>query len=195
MSLSGARNDTIVNNRFVNNGAWGVIIVPYPDSGDPCTGGTQSGAACLYDEFGDAVLNNTFTNNGTFGNPTNGDIAWVSVQPDPTPCFSGNKHTGGALVTSPANLEQNYPTCDGHSVPPDPQSSQFLLEVACDSQLSLVAGAQPPCAPNDSYPRADHVAMPQLPSANQLPSMKNACAGVPANPWCPGKKPKKHRRR
>lgn len=39
MSLSGGRNDTILNNVFTNNGAWGIILVPYPDSGPPCTGG------------------------------------------------------------------------------------------------------------------------------------------------------------
>ena len=33
MSVSGGRNDTIMDNRFVNNDAWGVILVPYPDSG------------------------------------------------------------------------------------------------------------------------------------------------------------------
>ena len=33
MSVSGGRNDTIMHNRFVNNNAWGVIFVAYPDSG------------------------------------------------------------------------------------------------------------------------------------------------------------------
>jgi hypothetical protein len=193
MSLSGARNDTVMNNRFVNNGAWGVIIVPYPDSGDPCTGGTQTGAACLYNDFGDAILNNTFTNNGGFKNPTNGDIGWVSGEPGPTPCFAGNTDTGGTLTSAPPNVQQNYPTCDGHTVPTDPQSAQFTLEVLCDSRISLTAGAQPPCGPNDSYPRRTSVDMHQLPPANQLSAMKNPCAGVPANPWCPGKKRKKHR--
>jgi len=195
MSLSGARNDTITGNRFVNNGAWGVIIVPYPDSGDPCTGGTQTNAACLYDEFGDAVLNNTFTNNGSFGNPTNGDIGWTSAEPDPTPCFAGNTDTGGTLTSTPANIQQGYPVCDGHTVPTDPQSGPFTLEVLCDSQISLTAGAQPPCLPSDSYPRFTQAILPPLPPAKQLPSMKNACAGVPANPWCPAKKQKKHRPR
>ncbi|MGH9302135.1 MAG: hypothetical protein ACRD0E_09665, partial [Acidimicrobiales bacterium] len=39
MSLSGGRNDTVMGNLFQNNGAWGTILVPYPDSGAPCTGG------------------------------------------------------------------------------------------------------------------------------------------------------------
>ncbi len=32
LSISGGRNDTVMDNRFENNGAWGVIFVPYPDS-------------------------------------------------------------------------------------------------------------------------------------------------------------------
>ncbi len=39
MSISGGRNDTVINNRFVHNGAWGSILVPFPGSGPPCTGG------------------------------------------------------------------------------------------------------------------------------------------------------------
>ena len=48
MSLSGARNDIVVGNRFVNNGAWGVLLVPYPDTETPppeaipCRGGTPN---------------------------------------------------------------------------------------------------------------------------------------------------------
>ena len=42
MSLSGARNDTVINNRIVNNNAWGVLQQVFPDSGPPCTGGTRT---------------------------------------------------------------------------------------------------------------------------------------------------------
>ncbi len=31
MSVSGARNDTVTDNRFVHNDAWGVIFIPYVD--------------------------------------------------------------------------------------------------------------------------------------------------------------------
>jgi hypothetical protein len=188
MSISGGRDDTVMDNTFVRNNAWGVILVPYPDSGPPCTGGTQTGAACLYDEFGDAILDNTFTDNGGYGNPTNGDIALTNTEPDPTDCFAGNVDTGGTLTTTPSNAQQMYPTCNGQTVPPsdtNPQSAQFTLEVACDSQISLTAGAQPPCAPTDHYPRRTHVIMHPLPPARELPTMPNPCAGVPANPWCP----------
>ena len=57
MSISGGRNDTIMDNVFENNGAWGTIFVPYPDMGPPCTGGVLvPNVACLYDESGDALF-------------------------------------------------------------------------------------------------------------------------------------------
>ena len=70
MSVSGGRNDTVMDNRFVNNGAWGVDRHRRtPDSGPPCTGGTPNSpllgkGSCLFDDWGDAVVNNTFTHNG-----------------------------------------------------------------------------------------------------------------------------------
>jgi hypothetical protein len=42
MSISGGRNDTIMQNRFEHNDSWGVILLPYPDSGGPCTRGTPN---------------------------------------------------------------------------------------------------------------------------------------------------------
>jgi hypothetical protein len=58
-------------------------------------------------------------------------------------------------------------------------------DLVCDSQA--FAGALPgltstPCTP-PGYPQATGVDMPPVPS--NLPSMPNACAGVPVNPWCP----------
>jgi hypothetical protein len=180
---------------FKNNGAWGTILVPFPDSGPPCTGGTNTGALCIYDEWGDAVINNTYTHNGFFGNPTNGDFALTNTEPGPTDCFSGNKDTGGTLTSTPSNAEQMYPTCNGQSVPPsdsNPQSLLFTEEVACDSQLAI-GGQAPPCAPTDHYPRRQQVIMHPLPK--HLRTMANPCAGVPKNPWCPARKHRRHHRR
>jgi hypothetical protein len=190
MSISGGRDDTITGNTFVNNGAWGVILVPYPDNGGPCTGGTGnivSGAPCLYDEYGDAVLDNTFTNNGRFGNPTNGDFAVTNLEPDPTNCFAGNVDTSGKLTSAPSYAETLYPTCNGQTVPPtvlNPESALFTAEVACDSQISFGNAISVPCLPTDHYPRRTQVVMHPLPT-RQLPAMPNPCRGVPANPWCP----------
>jgi hypothetical protein len=191
LSLSGARNDTVMNNRFVHNGAWGTIIVPFPDSGPPCTGGTSGWNGqpiCLYDPWGDAILGNTYTDNGFFGNPTNGDIALTNFEPGPTDCFSGNVDTNGTLTITPSYAETLYPACNGMTVPPsdtNPQSAVFTEEVACDSTLFLPLVGKAPCLPTDKYPRQTKVVMHPLPAANRLPTMSNPCAGVPANPWCP----------
>ena len=191
MSLSGARDDTIMNNVFENNGAWGTILVPYPDSGPPCTGGTLTPAACLYDEYGDAVIGNTYEHNGFFGNPTNGDIAAANVEPGPTDCYARNTEAGGgSLTTSPPLVETLYPTCTGNTVPPD-ANALFLDEVACDSQsvsIAVLTGGTL-CPPGANYPRRTQVVMAPLPSANELASMPNPCAGVPDNAWCRGGRP------
>ena len=186
MSISGARNDTVMNNRFENNGAWGLIVVPYPDSGPPCDGGTQTPAACIFDESGIAILNNSFTNNGTFGNPTNGDIGAVNLEAGPTDCYSGNTDNGGAATTSPATLQQQYPNCTGQTVAPN-SNPVFLSEAACDSesiQLAALAGGSF-CLPGSNYPRhAPGQPMPPVPSG--LPSMPHVCSGAAPDPWCSG---------
>jgi hypothetical protein len=190
ISLSGARNDTVMDNVFQNNKAWGTIIVPFPDSGPPCTGGTGSAPnypVCLYDPWGDAILNNTYSGNGGYGNKTNGDIALTNVEPGPTDCFAGNQDPKGLTIT-PSNAETTYPTCNGQTVPPsvtNPQSAQFTEEVACDSTLVISGTTKAPCAPGDNYPRRTKVVMHPLPPARRLQSMPNPCAGVPRNPWCP----------
>ena len=106
MTISGGRNDTVMNNIFENNDAWGIALVPYPDSGPPCTGGTLTPVACLYDQYGNAVIGNVFSNNGSYGNPTNGDIAALNLVLSPTDCFGGNvEEGGGAVTTSPGNAQ------------------------------------------------------------------------------------------
>ncbi|MGI9185111.1 MAG: hypothetical protein ACR2GZ_09150 [Solirubrobacteraceae bacterium] len=184
MSLSGGQNDTIINNRFENNGAWGLIVVPFPDNGPPCTGGTETQAACIFDESGIAVLNNSFKNNGGFGNPSNGDIAATNLEAGPTDCYRGNTDGSGAASTSPATLQQQYPSCNGQTVPPN-QNPVFLSEVACDSQSIQVGPASGGtfCPPGANYPR--HAAgqpMPPVPSG--LPTMPHVCSGVAVDPWC-----------
>ncbi len=198
ISISGARNDTVMDNRFERNGAWGTIFVPFPDSGPPCTGGTDAGGQlCLYDEWGDALIDNTYAGNGFFGNPTNGDYALTNFEPGPTDCFAGNtEESGGAASGTPSYAEQLYPTCNGQTVPPsdtNPQSAVFTEEVACDSTLYLPLAGKAPCLPTDHYPRLTTVIMHPLPA--NLTTMPNPCAGVPANPWCTAAKRKPAKRR
>jgi len=214
MSISGGRDDTIMDNHFEDNDAWGNILVPYPDSGGPCTGGTAvlpsspsnpgSDEVCWYDESGDAVIGNTYVGNGGYGNPSNGDIAATNLEPGATDCFSGNTDSAG-LTTSPPEAETLYPTCTGSTVAPD-ANAPFTDEVACDSgSISLVGPVTGStlCPPGANYPRQTQVVLHALPGAHAgtyggqavpamenpestgLPTMPNPCAGVPTNPWCP----------
>jgi hypothetical protein len=185
LSVAGGRNDTIMNNKFVHNNAWGVILVPYSDSGPPCTGGTLNSpilgnGSCLYDEWGDSLVGNSFTDNGGYGNPTNGDFEQQNFEQHPNDCYSANTNTAGSLTADSAKLQQTSPTCTSTPVAAN-LNIPFLNEVLCDSQVSV-----PPfgCQPGDHYPRATHIVMHKLPG--HLPTMPNPCAGVPANPWCPG---------
>ena len=186
MSVSGGRNDTIMDNRFVNNDAWGVIFVAYPDQGQPCTGGTLNSpllgsGSCLYDEWGDHLLNNTFTHNGGFGNPTNGDFDQLNLESHPSDCYSGNTDSSGALSPEAKTLATNYPSCTTTEVAPN-INVPFLDEVLCDSGDKL-----PPfgCQPGDHYPKRDpsKIVMHRLPTS-KLPTMPNPCKGVPKNAWC-----------
>ncbi len=188
MSVSGGRNDSLIDNRFDNNNAWGVILVPYPDSGPPCTGGTPNSpflgaGSCLFDEWGDALINNKFAHNGGYGNKTNGDFDQLNFEQHPSDCFRGNTNPAG-LSPDAQNLQQQHPTCTTSNVAPNP-NIPFLDEVLCDSQVS-----DPPfgCQPGDHYPRRTKVVMHPLPAASKLPTMPNPCQGVPANPWCPAVK-------
>jgi hypothetical protein len=186
ISISGGRNDTIMHNRFVNNKAWAVIVIPYLDSGSPCTGGVKNvlgAGSCLFDNYGDAVIGNKFSHNGGFGHPTNGDIAWLNFLPgNPTSCFRGNKNAGGgAASTSPSGLQHTHPRCNGQNIPGNGNST-FLNELLCNTRVTLNP-PHPPSCPSGPYPRPNaRPVMHRLPKG--LRTMFNPCAGVPRNPWC-----------
>ena len=194
MTISGGRNDTVMNNTFSNNGAWGILFLPYPDNETPppnapnCQGGVYSNPSdvCLYDDWGNALLNNTFTNNGFWGNPTNGDFGEITETAAPTNCYSGNTDTSGDLTSSPDNLQEQKPVCNGNTVPPD-TNPELTNQVACDSQFfaPLLPTGSEPCTPGSYYPRTTDIVMQPLPPASELPTMPNPCLDVPKNPWCP----------
>jgi hypothetical protein len=185
MSISGGRNDTVMHNRFVHNGAWGLILVPYIDSGPPCTGGNQGPLGCLYDDWGNALVGNTFSENGFYGHPSNGDFATLKFEDGhPNNCFSGNTGSGGgALSPDAAAMQQSNPSCTSTPQPTGSSNPAFLSEVLCDSQVQL-GGLPSPC-PTGQYPRSTGPVMHPLPK--HLKTMPNPCVGVPKNPWCPGR--------
>ncbi len=186
ISISGGRFDTVMGNRIVHNGAWGLLLVPFPDTDTPppiahCEGGTQTGSlgfGCLYDDWGNQVFENEFSENGFFGNPTNGDIGQITFfGGNPVNCLRRNKLPGGV---SPESLLTNTCGTTGSG-----EINQPLLEqVECNTQILSTK----PCPAGSEYPRKTAVKMHALPRAKKLPTMPNPCAGVPKNPWC--KKPK-----
>ena len=192
LSLSAGRNDTVMHNRIVRNDAWGTLILIFPDSGPPCTGGVRNVTVlgllpvdCLFDPWGNAILGNAFAQNGSYGHATNGDIAALNVlDGNPTNCYSGNTDPGG-LTTSPAGLEQSYPSCNGAGVPAT-SNPPLAFELLCGNVGSLV-GISIPCPGGAPYPKRTHVVMHALPK--NLPTMPNPCAGVPSNRWCEPPKP------
>jgi hypothetical protein len=194
LSLTGARNDTVMNNRIVRNNAWGVLVQIFPDDGPPCTGGTRNFSfggltfGCLYDQWGNAIRSNRFSNNGSYGHATNGDIAALNLESGhPTSCYRGNLDPAG-LTTSPSNLQQTNPVCNGAAVPANP-NAPLVVELLCGNE-GAAAGAELPCPGGHPYPTRSKVIMHPLP--RHLKSMPNPCAGVPKNAWC---EPKGHRRK
>jgi hypothetical protein len=181
MTISGARNVTVMDNTFENNGAWGTLFVPYPDSGTPSlhqscpkTGGVETtGFGCVYDPEGDALLDNTYVHDGYFGNPSDSDYGQIVLDGgQPQNCFAGNTAPQGS---APANLEQTQPTC-GAITKSGNTGGALLGQVLCDTGFgSCPAGAH--------YPKPSKIIMKPLPA--NLPTMPNPCAGVPSNAWCP----------
>ena len=184
MTISGGRWDTVMNNTFSNNGAWGVLFVPYPDGGKPYAGktcadygGTENplgaGLGCVLDPEANELRGNTFKHNGFFGNPTNGDYGELTLmQHEPQNCFKNNTAPDGSY---PTDLETTQPTCGPLTT--SNQEGALLFQVACDTGTLT-------CPAGSNYPQiTTNVKMRPLPKT--LPSMPDPCKGVPTNPWCP----------
>ena len=187
MTVSGGRNDTVMDNTFYNNGAWGVLFLPFPDTDKPYHGVTCSGSGgvemgglgCVYEPEGNALLHNTFENNGFWKNPSNGDFGELTLANGrPQNCFRDNVAPNGS---APPNLEQLQPTC-GPITTSTQSGGSLLAEVGCDTGLLA-------CPPSATYPKPSTTGVIMHPLPQKLPTMPNPCAGVPANPWCKGGKP------
>ena len=183
MVLAGGRNDTIIDNRVENQGSWGILVVPYPDSGPPppiahCEGGDTNvlPGFCYYDSWGHEVTGNFFKNVGFFGNDTNGDLAEISALHDPGNCWHDNKGLANTVTSSPENLQETHATC---GVP----NAGAALTDPLTGQVICATEVFGPCPdqPGLHYPRVTQVQLKPLPKEKSMPG---ACHGVPANPWC-----------
>jgi hypothetical protein len=183
MTVSGGHNDTVEDNLFSDNGAWGNLFVPYPQSGDQdhqsCkgTGGVKNTAfGCVYDPEGDVLEGNRYHHDGYFGNPSNSDFGELTLYGgQPENCFAANRDPNGS---SPKDLEQSQPlSACGHTSTSAVDSGPLLGQVLCDTGFgSCPAGAH--------YPQHTKVVMHRLP---KLATMPDPCRGAPANAWCPAK--------
>jgi hypothetical protein len=186
MTISGGRFDTVMDNTVTDNGAWGVLFVPYAQEGQPSLGQTCGGIGghkvpgfgCVMDPEGDALIDNTFSHNGYFGNPSNSDFGQITLfGNEAANCFRGNDDPDGS---APANLEQTQPKC-GVTAKTANAGGELFPQVLCDTGLAA-------CPPGAKYPTPNGtVVLKALPIG--LPTMPNPCNGVPANPWCPAASP------
>jgi hypothetical protein len=195
MVIAGGRFDTIRKNRVAHNGAWGILLIPYPDIGDPppvahCRGGTSTmtpdgQTECYFDDWGNGVASNRLSDNGSFGNPTNGDLAEISNPENPGNCWHDNSDPAG-LTSEPPSIQTTHGTC-GIPNSGDPLTSPLGAQVACATGfVSGLAAAFPPCPPGATgYPQRTKVKLVPLPKEKSMPK---PCTGVPANPWCRGRK-------
>ena len=189
LAIPGGRNNVIKGNRFANNGAWGILLAPFPDSRKPpkvahCQGGVVMGSGksktCYFDDFNNEVAGNTFSGNGFFGNPTNGDFGDISGQNAKANCWHDNVRADGSpIVSEPSNLQATNSTCGqpGHG---DDLGSELAAQALCDTEL--VAKCKTDAT--HKYPRPAKVVLHKLP---RLTGMPNPCQVVPKNPWCPKK--------
>ncbi len=181
MTISGGRWNTVMNNTFTNNGAWGILFIPYVDTGTPyagkmCSdyGGVENaGLGCVLDPEGNALIGNTFSGNGFFGNETNGDYGLLALTPgEPSNCFANNTAPDGSY---PTDLETTQTQCGVTTAAP--QVGALLGQVGCDTGVLS-------CQARMNYPTiSTSVQRRPLPTAN-LPTMPNPCDGVPSNAWC-----------
>ena len=180
MTVAGGRNDTVMDNTFANNGAWGVVFLPYPDTGTPSfdqkcedyNGYQTTGLGCLFEPEGDALKGNTFVNDGFYADPTNADFAQIVAHTGlPSNCYADNIAPQGSI---PANLEQLQPVC-GVKTTSTHLDGTLVSQVECDARMA-------PCPAGSNYPPQTGVKLAPMPQG--LPSMADPCAGVPANAWC-----------
>jgi hypothetical protein len=209
MVIAGGRFDTVVNNDIHDNGAWGIITTPYPDTevppsgiGQNCNGGftgtqltplvgTTGSVPCYYSDWGSEIAHNTFAHNGSFGNPTNGDMADLSQTPpeDPTApanCWHDNTDASGTVSQWPLTLQTTQATCGGNVYPDTASTAVLTVQALCDTDfLSQASSSAPSCTLPvvASYPKTTTVTLKPLPSG--LETMPDPCLGVPVNPWCP----------
>ena len=181
MTLSGGRNDTVMDNTFTNNGAWGTPSSRIPTARcqlhqkcSETTAATEiSGLGCVFETENDALEGNTYFHDGFYGNPSNADFGQIP----PAQWLArqlllrqqrAELQCAGQPRAAPAHVRRHH-----H----DHQQRQHA------ARGGRVRHAGPAvCPARTNYPPQTGVHLEPMPQG--LPTMANPCAGVPSNPWC-----------
>ena len=189
--LSGSANDTVRDNVVYHQGAWGILVIDFPDTGNPppianCAGGlpnfsSRFGRACYFVAHGNRVIANRLYDNGFFGNRTNSDLADATLDPashglsGSANCFSGNVDPlRGSPTSVPADIQSPSVLGTCGAVRGGGDVGELVDQASCAGIRICPAGG--------SYPQPTRVTM--LPIPDDLAVMPNPCEGVPSNPWC-----------
>ena len=198
MTISGGRNDTIMDNKFLGNDAWGILFVPYPDGnlvsqgrtckrerGIDATGLGVSGLSCLFDPMNDVLLNNEFSGNGGFANVGDADFGnLLASGNEPVNCFSGNTEWNASFTT------QTGVATDANAIDGSPGETPTSCGtktaktglVGANTDLNLLSQAEcdagllsgPLFCTGATYPTVSAVTMNPLPGASSITDPQSA---------------------
>jgi hypothetical protein len=180
--IAGGRHDMIARNVIRDQGAYGIVLTPFPWLGRPatpdahCQGGLQATIVqtplCFFDDYGNLVAGNRFAGNGFFGNATNGDVADAGR--------GGRTAFFGALGAQIACATAAFGACSDGTVRPVIGPLTALAR-ALHADSGALTGSKL-ATMRARYPTLTAVTAPAPPLQ---PSMPDPCADVPVDPWCP----------
>ena len=187
IQLVGGEYDTVARNVIADQGAWGILTSDNADPEQPppgthCQGGIMNKPLrkfCLFRARGNLVYSNVFSGVGKFGNPTNSDLATLTLGSyTPRNCFYGNVDLGGRLTSAPADIQSANVDGKPCSAPGNGNDPALTNQLICATGF-----AKCPMPPGQArYPKQARTVMMPLP---RLASMPQPCAGVPRNAFCP----------
>jgi len=187
IQLVGGEYDTVARNVIADQGAWGILTSDNADPEQPppgthCQGGIMNKPLrkfCLFRARGNLVYSNVFSGVGKFGNPTNSDLATLTLGSyTPRNCFYGNVDLGGRLTSAPADIQSANVDGKPCSAPGNGNDPALTNQLICATGF-----AKCPVPPGQArYPKQARTVMMPLP---RLASMPQPCAGVPRNAFCP----------
>jgi hypothetical protein len=186
IQIVGGSYDTVARNVIADQGAWGVLTSDNADPEQPppgthCQGGIKNKPLpkfCLFQARGNLVYSNVFSGVGFFGNPTNSDLATLTLGSyTPRNCFYRNVDLDGRLTSAPASIQSanvDGQPCAGPGNGNDPALTNQLVCATGFAKCSVPPGQA-------KYPKQARTVMMPLP---RLASMPQPCAGVPRNAFC-----------